>query len=845
MEIKHTVEESNTGKNEALRRQTADSRLEKIVSTRLAALVEFSNDAIIATTLDLVITSWNPAAERTFGYSSAEAIGQLTLMLTPPERADEEAEILIRILRGECVQHFETVKIRKDRRWIDVSMSISPIRDASGDIVGAWKIARDITALKERERKSARLSRLHAALSQINHAIVRVPTNDRLFHKICQALVEHGGFRMAWIGWHDLETHELLPMAVWGEEADYLQSIKVYTDDRSENRDPAGVAFRAGCPYVCNDVLNDPSASPTALKQCGFRAYAVFLIRRKDEVCGTLNVYSDEPYFFQDTEVALLNESALDISFALENFAKEEARLQAEQGVCHERDFSRAVINSMPGVFYLYDKTGKFLRWNKNFEDASGYTSAEIATMHPLDFFVASDKEMVSARINEVFQKGTSTAEAGFLSKDGRVTPYYFTGTRIQIDDQLCLIGVGIDLTDRKQAEMAQLASEARYRTLFEYAPDGIVIADAESFYIDGNASMCEMLGYTRDEFIGLHASNIVVPDEARHIEPALNQIKTNADHHREWKLRRKDNSVFPADVMATMMPDGNLMGMIRDITERKQAEAALRELNDTLELKVTERTNELQVALVRAESADRLKSAFLATMSHELRTPLNSIIGFTGIMLQGLAGSLNPEQNKQLGMVQGSARHLLELINDVLDLSKIEAAQLELQYEPFNLLTSIERVTASMKPLAMKKELSLVTAVSPGLSEMVSDRRRVEQILINLINNAIKFTDQGDVTLMAEMVDDFRLSLVDESRSAVRFRVVDTGVGIKHEDLLTLFQPFRQIDAGITRKHEGTGLGLVICRRLVGLLGGEISAKSEWSKGSEFTVILPLQKTK
>jgi signal transduction histidine kinase/HAMP domain-containing protein len=231
------------------------------------------------------------------------------------------------------------------------------------------------------------------------------------------------------------------------------------------------------------------------------------------------------------------------------------------------------------------------------------------------------------------------------------------------------------------------------------------------------------------------------------------------------------------------------------------------------------------------AQEADHLKSAFLASMSHELRTPLNSIIGFTGIILQGLAGPLNPEQEKQLNMVRDSSRHLLNLINDVLDISKIEAGQLEIVSEPLDVQEAVEKVVRTMIPLAEKKGLELVAEVSPAVGQITSDRRRVEQILINLVNNAIKFTDQGEVRVECEISGDWLVT-----------RVVDTGIGIKHEDMGKLFEAFRQIDTGVARRHEGTGLGLSICRRLTEMLGGEIWAESEWGMGSTFTFTLPIR---
>jgi signal transduction histidine kinase len=266
------------------------------------------------------------------------------------------------------------------------------------------------------------------------------------------------------------------------------------------------------------------------------------------------------------------------------------------------------------------------------------------------------------------------------------------------------------------------------------------------------------------------------------------------------------------------------------DITERKRADEAIRELNATLEGRVAERTAELEIARDRAESADRLKSAFLATMSHELRTPLNSIIGFTGVLLQKLAGPLNDEQVKQLTMVQVSAHYLLALINDVLDISKIEAGQIEIVKQPFDMRLVIEEALRTTSPLAAKKGLSLVAAIASDVGSMVSDRRRVEQILLNLVNNAIKFTERGEVRVECRIQDGW-----------LETRVRDTGIGIKPEDMDKLFQPFRQIDTGPARRREGTGLGLSICQKLVQLLGGKTGVESEWGVGSTFTFTLPV----
>lgn len=372
-----------------------------------------------------------------------------------------------------------------------------------------------------------------------------------------------------------------------------------------------------------------------------------------------------------------------------------------------------------------------------------------------------------------------------------------------------------------RESERRLNASRANLSAVINSAMDAIITVDVTGRLNSFNSAAEKMFLVDARNVLG---------------RPVHKLLPAGIDHFSARRFEttavRENGDVFPVEAAVSEVSGREgvfYTAILRDISERLAQQAALREMNESLEQNVADRTHELQIAVARAQSADRLKSAFLATMSHELRTPLNSIIGFTGIVLQEMAGPLNDEQKKQLSMVRSSGRHLLDLINDVLDLSKIEAGELEIREEPFDLRESVERVFASVKPQAALKQLTMTLQIAEDVSTLQGDRRRVEQIMLNLLSNAIKFTDHGSITLRVEIAD-----------THCKITVSDTGIGIREEDILTLFQPFNQIDAGLSREHEGTGLGLAICRRLSALMGGAIHVHSEWQKGSEFCFVLP-----
>jgi protein-histidine pros-kinase len=280
---------------------------------------------------------------------------------------------------------------------------------------------------------------------------------------------------------------------------------------------------------------------------------------------------------------------------------------------------------------------------------------------------------------------------------------------------------------------------------------------------------------------------------------------------------RRKDGTEFPIEISLSPLEteDGLLAtAAIRDVTERQRTEKQLRDTN------------------VALETANRAKDRFLASMSHELRTPLNAILGFTGTLLMGLPGPLNDEQIQQLRTVQANGSHLLALINELLDLARIESGKIELHIEPIDCAKLLEDVVVGLHPLAQDKDIGLAVEAVAERSTIHSDRRALKQILINLTNNAIKFTTEGGVRL--------RLRTSEGDGALTRFDVIDSGRGIRAEDQERVFAAFEQIGTSISSPLEGTGLGLYICQTLSSLIGGEITFTSEVGRGTTFTLTLP-----
>lgn len=373
-----------------------------------------------------------------------------------------------------------------------------------------------------------------------------------------------------------------------------------------------------------------------------------------------------------------------------------------------------------------------------------------------------------------------------------------------------------------------------RLSAIIEVSPIPIVTLDLDERVTLWNPAAEAVFGWTAEEVLG--KPNPFVPDEAREESRGIHERISRGQAESGIELVRvaKDGRKVLVRVFTAAIHDDRgaltgTMGVIEDITQRRAARHELEQYRDHLEELVDERTVELRRSNDALQQATEAKDKFLASMSHELRTPLNSIIGFSGIMLQGLAGPLNEEQGKQLKMVNLAGHHLLALINDVLDLVKIESGQTVPNIEVVRISEVLESVEGILRPLADEKHLELRTVLGSDIS-LITDRRRLEQILLNLLSNAVKFTAHGSVSLS-----------VSSDEEAIRFEVADTGAGVAREALESIFDEFVQIELPEKLRPEGTGLGLAISRRLASLLGGRVFATSEVGVGSTFTLELPV----
>jgi PAS domain S-box-containing protein len=499
-------------------------------------------------------------------------------------------------------------------------------------------------------------------------------------------------------------------------------------------------------------------------------------------------------------------------------------------------DILHIVLDASPLSIILIDPAGIVRVWNKAAESLLGWKPAEIVG-RPLPVELQLPEGWESSSLIELRRK-----DGGTVSVELRTFRVMRDGT----ESTLALLAETGDSPekrldqlrqelDRVIAEVKQARNEAqterRFRDLLEAAPDAIIEVDRLGRIVVVNLATEKQFGYAREELLG-QGIELLVPESLReahnrHREHYWDRAATRPmGSGIALEGRRKDGSQFPVEISLSpvVSKDGlRVTAVIRDISERKRTEDRVRAMQESY-------TKELELRNREVERANQLKSEFLASMSHELRTPLHTVIGFAELLSEEIEGPLNEKQKRFIDHIRKDSLHLLELINDVLDLSKIEAGRLKIHREAFDIAIAVNEVLSSIQPAAAAKSLTVETDVSVS-SAILADRLRFRQILYNLLSNAVKFTpERGKITVEARLRDGF-----------AELAVTDTGIGIPRGQHEAVFDKFYQVGATTKGVREGTGLGLAITKALVEEHGGRIWVDSEPGKGSRFTFTIAI----
>ncbi|MCH8199784.1 MAG: PAS domain S-box protein [Chloroflexi bacterium] len=499
-------------------------------------------------------------------------------------------------------------------------------------------------------------------------------------------------------------------------------------------------------------------------------------------------------------------------------------RLRAERAIRESEARIRAVMETVQNGIVLLDRDGRAVLFNDALCRMLGYTREEMEGMPLAHVLRPQDREAIYQRIAartrgedvpdryhlKMVRKGGETIDAEIFA-----SPFIEDGETIGSLAELR------DITEELALQRSVEQTAAEVTSILEAAPNAIILADDQGGILRVNPAVCELFGWDEDELLSLNVRDLTPePLRSRHDGYLRHYLETGepstpegliVGRIREVEGRRKDGTTFPLELSIAELGDADtgrrFTAVMRDISDRKQAE----------------RDHELaQRATVRSQ--------FLATMSHELRTPLNSILGFGQLLEESKREPLTGRQRSRVSDIMESGEHLLALINDVLDLSKVDAGRYELSPAPLDPAALVTEVARGFEPMARDAELELRVSVEAAPEHMVADRRAFRQVLTNLISNAIKFTEEGYVEVRAS-----------EAEGHLIIEVEDTGIGIAREQLGRVFEEFSQLDSGASRRSGGTGLGLAITRRLVELQGGTCSVESEVGRGSTFTVRLPV----
>jgi PAS domain S-box-containing protein len=779
---------------------------------RLAAIVESSTDGIIGNSLAGNVTSWNRGAAELFGYSAAEAIGRPLLeLIVPADREAEETDILRRTRLGERVANFDTKRRCKDGRLIDVSVSIAPIYDETGQPVGISKTIRDVSAQKAAEaqvlqlnasleaqviKRTAELSELNVLLSSVMSSASKVSIIATDVDGVIR-LFNHGAEQM--LGYR---AEEMV-----GKQTPALIHVAEEVQSRSAQLSQYYGESIEGFRALVHKPEFDGSETRewTYVAKDGSHIPVTLVVTAMRDETGQLSGYLG---------------IALDIS----------ERKAAEQRLAESLETTRAVLDTVVNPVITFDEDGRIHSLNPAGERVFGFDCDELSERQISELFVGGAQQAFARFIADAAAnpdtERVNNIELWGRRRDGSSFPLQLSVGTMQLVGKLMMVCVITDLTQQQAQRQELMAARDQVIMAAEVAELGIWTWTLADNSLQWNQRMFELYDQSPSlQFGGLnydHWRMRVHPDDVEATAAKLaGAVAGTCVYDPIFRIVRPDDRILHiqggAQVQRNAEGDAiKVTGINRDITTQFELETHLRN------------------AKQQADDASLAKSAFLANMSHEIRTPMNAVLGMLQLVQRTV---LNPRQLDYVLKAQSAAQSMLSLLNDILDYSKIEAGKLLLDPHVFELEQSMRDLAIVLAGNQGQKDIEIMFDLDTELpGSLIGDSLRLQQIMINLAGNALKFTSHGQVVVS--------LHQLQRSGSSVTLRVAvtDTGIGISPEQIEWIFEGFNQAEASTTRRFGGTGLGLVICKRLIQLMGGELQVESQVGVGSRFWFDIVLQ---
>lgn len=849
-EVIAVVRDITEAKKAALALQTNEERLRLILET--------ASDGFWIVNAQARFLEVNQAYCTMSGYTREEFLQMGIEDVEEKESAKETAAHVQKILL-EGNDQFETRHRRKDGTIFDVEVSVSLLAQDSGPLMICF--CRNITQRKQTEQAIYHYNAQLATVVEIEHALAASLNAKHLMEILAQGVWKlFSNLAVVFVSSFDAERqmikaeyglHHGAPIEVATLPEIPLAPSGLGTQSQViHTRQPLIIQanFKEKIQTkILVEIGDDPQDTESAL-------YVPMLAQ--DQILGLVQLQSYSPNQFTEEDAQVLGLVANTAAVALQNarlYALEQKELaerkKAEQALRASEEKYRKLAQELedrvrertaevqdlydnaPIGYHSLDPEGKFILINQTELAWFGYAREEVLGYSVKDFLTP----MSIAKFNENFpafkKRGwLKNLELEFIRKDGTTFIALVNATIVYDQQGTYQLSRSTlqDITDRKAAEIALRESEASLQDFLETASDLIQRIDEHGRYTYVNRAWCNRLGYAFEEALQMDMFQLVTPVYHAHCREVLVRLSQSGKSQTlEIAFQTKSGATILVEGGMSIHRDANgqltANGIFRDVTLRKQAEETLRQSRD-----------ELRAANAALEQAARLKDEFLANMSHELRTPLNAVLAFSEGLLEQYRGPLNEHQLTSVRNIEASGRHLLTLINDILDLSKVEAGRMDLQRQPVSIADICEASLLFVKETATKKALKLAYQLDDHLAILEADPKRLKQMLVNLLSNAVKFTPQGGQV---------RLDVKANADAGIAtFAITDTGIGIAEQDLSQLFQPFTQLDSKLNRQHEGTGLGLALVRRLVEMHGGSITVESIPGEGSCFTLALPYQ---